>query len=239
MSALVTRLKRTESPSARMAMLRAAATVRYATHGHVVRTGRIRRYLESAEDPKLHLGAGRVRLPGWLNTDLISGDVHLDVGRRLPLPDASFTYAFGEHLIEHLTQKAAGRMLAEVRRVLRPGGVLRLTTPDLRKIVALYEDQNPAVSRGEYAAFLEGVTGKRYEHGSQILNDQLRLWGHRHIYDEEELEAKLREAGFESIQGLSPGDSTHEALRGVESHGGAEWVNRAEAMCLEGTAPRH
>ena len=218
-------------------MLRATATIRYATHGHIVRARRVRRYLDTARDPKLHLGAGPVRLPGWLNTDLISGEVQLDVSRRLPQTEASYAYAFGEHLIEHLTPRAAARMLAEIHRVLRPGGVVRLTTPDLEKIVAIYEDRNSAVSQAEYAAFLGGVTGKRYAHGSQILNDQLRLWGHTHIYDEKELRAKLCAAGFETVRRLPPGDSDYEALRGVESHGGAEWVNRAEAMCLEALRP--
>jgi predicted SAM-dependent methyltransferase len=235
MSALVTRFKRTENPAARLVLLRTAATLRYATHGHFVRTRRVRRYLESAAEPKLHLGAGPVRLPGWLNTDLISGDVQLDVGRRLPLPDSVFAFAFAEHLIEHLTQRDAVRLLAELHRVLRPGGVLRLTTPDLKKVIALYEDRNPAVSRRDYALFLEGVTGKRYDRGCQVLNDQLRLWGHRYVYDQEDLEARLGEAGFEPVKRLAPGESEHEALRGIESHGGAEWVNRAEAMCLEAT----
>jgi predicted SAM-dependent methyltransferase len=231
----MTRLKRTENPAARLVLLRASATLRYATHGHLVRTRRVRQYLESADEPKLHLGAGPVRLPGWLNTDLISGEVQLDVGRRLPLPDSAFAFAFAEHLIEHLTQRDAVRMLAELHRVLRPGGVLRLTTPDLEKVIALYEDRNPAVSRRDYALFLEGVTGKRYDRGCQILNDQLRLWGHRYVYDQEDLEARLGDAGFESVERVAPGESEHEALRGIESHGGAEWVNRAEAMCLEAT----
>ncbi|MBA2794276.1 MAG: hypothetical protein H0U32_09860 [Thermoleophilaceae bacterium] len=46
-----------------------------------------------AGEPRLQLGAGPHALPGWLNSDLISGDIYLDLGRRLPLPDQSFTFA--------------------------------------------------------------------------------------------------------------------------------------------------
>jgi hypothetical protein len=48
-----------------------------------------------AGEPRLQLGAGPHALPGWLNSDLISGDIYLDLGRRLPLPNQSFTFATG------------------------------------------------------------------------------------------------------------------------------------------------
>ena len=143
------RLKRTESPMLRDALLRTAGALRYATHGHVVRSRRVRSYLESTTDPALHVGAGPMRLEGWLNSDLISGEIHLDVTRRLPFEDGTFAFAFGEHLIEHMPRDTGERMLAELLRVLRPGGVLRLTTPDLKKIIAIYENRNPEVSRDE------------------------------------------------------------------------------------------
>jgi predicted SAM-dependent methyltransferase len=236
-SAVAVRLKRTENPAARYALLRARATLHYAARGHVVRRWIVRRYLKSTEVARLHIGAGRIMLPGWLNSDLISGEIYLDLGRKLPLPSSSFAYVFGEHVIEHLSERTGAALLSEVRRILLPGGVLRLTTPDLRKILALYEDRNPAVQLQTYARFLGGLTGRAYERPCQVLNDYLRLWGHRYVYDEEDLSAKLVGAGFVSVTRREPAESDHGQLRGLESHGGAEWVNRAEAMCLEATCP--
>jgi predicted SAM-dependent methyltransferase len=174
-----------------------------------------------------------VRLDGWLNSDLISGDLYLDLERPLPLPDASFAYVFGEHVIEHLPDRAGERLLAEIHRVLRPGGVLRLTTPDLRKIIALYEDRNPVIGRDEYAEFLTRETGRPHDRACQLFNDYMRLWGHRWIYDEEDLSARLLGAGFARVERHETGESPHGPLRGLERHGGADWVNKAEAMCLE------
>lgn len=232
---LVVKIKRTESPLARAALLRLAAAPHFAARGHLIRGWKVRRYLATESRPRLHVGSGPVRLPGWLNSDLISGDIRLDAGRRMPLPAESFDYAFGEHLIEHLSLSKAELMLAELHRVLRPGGVLRLTTPDLKQVIAIYEDGNPVVSRERYTRYLAGLTGKRYNSPCQVLNDYLRLWGHRYVYDEEDLTARLLAAGFADIVRVNPGESTHEALRHVERHGGEEWVNRAEAMCLEAT----
>jgi predicted SAM-dependent methyltransferase len=232
---LTTRLKRTEDPLARQLLLSARALAHASVRGHVVRRRAVERYLARHPEPRLQIGAGPFSLPSWLNSDLISASIHLDLRRRLPLPDAGFAYVFGEHVIEHLRERQGAALLGELRRILRPGGVLRLTTPDLQKIVAIYEDRNPAVSLADYARFLDAETGRPHEHACQVLNDYLRLWGHQYIYDEEDLAQKLHAAGFEGVERREPAESDHEALRGLERHGGAEWVNRAEAMCLEAT----
>jgi len=115
-----------------------------------------------------------------------------------------------------------------------PGGVVRLTTPDLAKLIALYRDENPIVGLDAYIRFLGEQTGKAGRRPAQMLNDLMRLWGIRYTYDAEDLDAKLRDAGFCDVRRVEPGESEHAALRGVERHGEA-WVNRAEALCVEAT----
>jgi predicted SAM-dependent methyltransferase len=234
---LVTRLKRTEGPLLRAGLLRARGSAHYLARGHVVRRRLVERYLASEREPRLQIGSGPSTMPGWLNSDLIAGDLYLDLTRPLPLPSGSFAYVFGEHVIEHLSEPAGAALLSELRRILRPGGVVRLTTPDLRKMIALYEDRNPVISLEDYARFLDDITGKRHESACQVLNDYLRLWGHRFVYDEEDLRAKLHDAGFEQVARCEPGESEHAPLRGLESHGGMDWVNKAEAMCIEAVRP--
>jgi predicted SAM-dependent methyltransferase len=228
--------RRLDHPFYSQIWLRVRALVHYARTGHVARGVRLRRYLQSAAAPRLQVGSGQVRLPGWLNTDILWGNFYLDISRRLPLPGATFLYAFGEHVIEHITERQGVELLRELYRVLRPGGVVRMTTPDLKKIIALYEDRNPAITRAEYALFLDQMTGKLNDRACQIFNNYMRLWGHLHVYDEEDLAAKMRGVGFERVIRCNPGQSEHEVLQGVEHHG-LPWQNDAEAMCLEATKP--
>lgn len=235
MRSLVRRLKRVEHPGVRYLLLRTRGAVHYLARGHLVRAWIIRRHLRVSDEPCLQIGSGPVALDGWLNSDLISGDVYLDVTRKLPFPDRSIRYAFGEHVIEHISQTQAEQLLRELHRVLQPGGVLRLTTPDLEKIIAIYADRNPVVSRADYARFLDRETGKPHFQPCQILNDYMRLWGHQYIYDEDDLRARLQQAGFVQISRWESGESEHGRLRGIERHGGAEWINRAEALSLEAT----
>ena len=243
MTSLVRRFKETErgrrlveQPLVSATWLRVRSLPHYARRGHAARSSIVRRYLASTDEPRLQLGAGGERVPGWLNSDLVDGEIYLDVTRPLPLPDSSFAYVFAEHLIEHLSESAGQALLAELYRVLRPGGVLRVTTPDLRKIIALYEDRNPVISLDDYSRFLDEMTGRPHERACQVFNDFMRLWGHRYVYDREDLAAKVQAAGFEDPQWREPGESPHARLRGIERHG-PDWENAAEAMCLEATRP--
>jgi predicted SAM-dependent methyltransferase len=216
--------------------LRARGMVHYVTAGHLARRRAIRKYLASTAEPALQVGSGRTELPGWLNSDLLYGEIHLDLCRPLPLPSAAFNYVFSEHVIEHISERQGKQLLRELYRILKPGGVARMTTPDLSKIIAIYEDRNPVVTREAYARFLDNMTGRHHERGCQIFNDYMHLWGHLYVYDEADLVAKMREVGFDAVVRVEPGQSAHPKLRDVEHHG-LPWQNDAEAMCVEGTKP--
>ena len=210
----------------------------YLLHGHLARTAIVRRYLRSVDQPRLQLGGGPNLLEGWLNSDLIHGEIFLNVTRRFPLPDSSMAYVYTEHMIEHVTEPEGLHVIREAHRVLRPAGVLRLTTPDLRKVITIYEDDNRSVSLEEYLGFLnETLPNYPHPRAAQMLNTYMRAWGHQFVYDEEDLTAKLHgRRGSPTSRASNPAQSEHEALRGLESHE-PSWANAAEAMCLEAIRP--
>jgi SAM-dependent methyltransferase len=61
-----------------------------------------------------------------------------DLTRGVPFPEASFDVVYHSHVLEHFHRDAAERFLRECRRVLRPGGVLRVAVPDLEQMARLY-----------------------------------------------------------------------------------------------------
>lgn len=90
---------------------------------------------------RLNWGCGPRPAPGWLNSDLLAGpgiDVSCDIRDGLPLEDARVDYAVAMHALQDLPFVALDGALTELRRVLKPGGVLRLAVPDLDLAIAAY-----------------------------------------------------------------------------------------------------
>jgi predicted SAM-dependent methyltransferase len=168
---------------------------------------------EASAAPRLHLGCGGHRLDGWINLDLSpdgSTDVLADCARALPFADASIAFIHSEDLIEHLDRSGGLRLLEECFRVLRPGGVMRLLTPDLRALVA-------RVYRGRAARHLRWCAAELSAEGPcEALNMHLRMNGeHRFVYDEELLRSDLRKLGF-SVRRERWNASRHPELRWID-----------------------
>ena len=56
-------------------------------------------------------------------------EIH-NLARGIPYLDDSFDVVYHSHLLEHLDRDVAPRFLAEVHRVLKPGGLHRIVVPD-------------------------------------------------------------------------------------------------------------
>lgn len=88
----------------------------------------------------LNLGCGNAYRNTWTNVDLKAkaGVQALDLRKRLPVPDGAFDAVYSSHVLEHLTEEDGLRLLHEICRVLKPGGVCRVAVPDLEEICRQY-----------------------------------------------------------------------------------------------------
>src|SRR5271167_525345 len=104
---------------------------------------------------KLQLGCGINLLPGWVNTDNapLPGADYLDFTKPFPFFDEVFTAVFCEHTIEHISKSDASRMIREVFRILKPGGLFRIVTPSLENFCRLML-QSDSASAQQYLAFV-------------------------------------------------------------------------------------
>jgi SAM-dependent methyltransferase len=94
---------------------------------------------------RLHWGCGPITPYGWVNSDIQPGpgvDIVADIRAGLPLADDSFDYIVSIHTLPEIPYCDLDRALGELRRVLRPGGVLRLSLPDLDKAIRAYLDKD-------------------------------------------------------------------------------------------------
>lgn len=68
---------------------------------------------------------------------------YLDLTKPLPYTDNSITAIFSSHVFEHLFMDEVEKLIGECYRVLKPGGICRVVVPDLEKIIALYNPEDP------------------------------------------------------------------------------------------------
>jgi predicted SAM-dependent methyltransferase len=222
------------------ALLDAAATA-------VLRARRkrlIAEYLASHAVRKLHLGSGGMHLPGWLNTDRLPpypSIVLLDLREPFPLPSGAFDYVFGEHVLHYLDFDEGVACLRECRRVLRPGGRIRIALPDLAQIASLAtEHKTPEQQRyveWHIRRHVREVDDPTLE--AFAINTMFCAWGFRFMHDRRTLELALERADFVHVSECAVGESGDPELAGLERHGEVvgDEINAFETFVLEAARP--
>lgn len=145
---------------------------------------------EAARDPaedgrRLNVGCGADVRPGYVNLDraaLAGVDVVHDVDRRpWPFEDQAFSEVLCESVLEHVDLVPTMR---EIHRILRPGGMLRLTVPHFTAPTA-YEDPTHRnfLACGSFQFFCRGFHKNYYFDFSFAALDSMRLvFGKRRLF---------------------------------------------------------
>jgi predicted SAM-dependent methyltransferase len=145
---------------------------------------------------KIHLGCGKRYIPGFIHIDAIDFP-HVDqvtsIDRLSFLPDASVDVIYNCHVFEHFKRSEVHKVLTEWRRVLRPGGTLRISVPDFACICKVYTEHQK----------LELVIGALFGRQDYLYNI------HYTTYDFRTLSATLQEAGFENVRRYDWRDTEH------------------------------
>ena len=143
---------------------------------------------------RLNWGCGEEPEPGWLNSDIKDSpgiDIVADVRAGLPLETDSIDYITSIHALPELPFPDLVPALTELRRVLKPGGVLRLALPDLERGIAAFQ-------RGDREYFHVPDEDAR-SIGAKFVT-QMTWYGYSHslfVYDF--VEELLERAGFAQI----------------------------------------
>jgi predicted SAM-dependent methyltransferase len=129
-----------------------------------------------------------------MNVDLLpdhSVDLTCNAGRCLPFESDRFAGIFVEHFLEHLPWRQRDAFLAECIRVLKPGGILRISVPDGGLYLAAYHD-DPSWLMGQRDQCRTPM---------EVVNQVFRQgYEHQFCYDYETLCLYLQRAGFSEVQ---------------------------------------
>lgn len=99
----------------------------------------------------LNIGCGSNFHSSWTNIDISSvySEVQTyDIRKGLPFADLSFDVCYSSHLLEHLNQANAKKLLDECQRILKSKGIIRIVVPDLQEIAKNYLEALEQVQSG-------------------------------------------------------------------------------------------
>jgi len=172
----------------------------------------------------VHVGCGSIIFKGWVNVDLAPpADLLWDLRRGLPFAAACADAVYSEHFIEHIDYEAGAKVVAEMHRILKPGGIVRMATPDLDHLVERYTDKD-----WRQQEWLEKPWYDFIQTRGMMLNVAMRWWGHRFLYNEEDLRRQLEAAGFQNVRRVAWGKSAMPHLANRETRDDSRLI-------LEGT----
>lgn len=136
---------------------------------------------------KIHLGAGPVNLQGWVNIDARQAPhIHLQSeGFALSeFADGAISEIYMCHVLEHFSFEEIKEIVLNLRKKLRVGGVLRISVPDLDRLIAVYQANGNDLELIKYAL----MGGQDYAHNF-----------HKAVFNHGSLAAILTACGFVSV----------------------------------------
>jgi len=202
---------------------------------------------EQKEGPlRVILGGHWAQAPGWK----ILKEADQDITKPLQFADGSVECLFMEHVLEHVGFGGALKFFGEAYRVLKPGGVLRIVTPDLDKLfnfMATDEDGECIDDRDE--EYVKTLIDKyaipeqlqsRYTFSVFLVNELVREHGHRFVWNVPLILHALRRCGFEAKvfdigEGTNPDFCLERKRRGLKDEIGPPYD--CESFHVEGVKP--
>ncbi|GFK94871.1 hypothetical protein NNJEOMEG_02719 [Fundidesulfovibrio magnetotacticus] len=180
---------------------------------------------------KINIGGGLSwGRPGW---DVLDGQAgvyrepwqHHGKVWNTRLPSGVYDVVYTSHTLEHVPHFKIEQSMAEINRIMRPGGLLRISVPDLEKAARAYLEKDksyfcnedtihPADHLGFGSMFMNQVISP----GHQTLAfdsalEPLGSYAHTYNYDFEMLRILLEKWGFGDVVHSAYRESSLEELR--------------------------
>lgn len=141
----------------------------------------------------VHIGCGRKNSPEFINIDARPfAHVHIvtdDITSLTDFSNATVDLVYMCHILEHIKRNDLKDVLLEMKRVLKDGGILRLSVPDFDKLIDVYNDSGKDINAISHQLM-----------GGQ--DDEYNI--HYSVFDYQYLSGLLKEFGFHDVVSWDP-----------------------------------
>jgi len=137
----------------------------------------------------VHIGCGEQNGPGFINIDARPfPHVHIitdDISSLVEFKDSEVDLIYMCHVLEHFKEDNLREVLSEMKRILKKGGVLRISVPDFDRLIEVYNGTGMDINAIKYV--LMGGQQHKYDL-------------HYSLFNQKHLSELLKEAGFAKIR---------------------------------------
>jgi len=179
---------------------------------------------------RLNIGCGHDYVSGWLNIGLFPAEeipenaladtgeglvLNFDMRQRLPIASGSVEYIYASHFIEHLDFQEGIGFLKQCHDLMKSGGIIRLTCPDMEMWIKKYSGDDTGFFDDYKSLFSPGIHPSVRTKG-EIFMSQVHNWGHKWNYDFDSIYHVLKMVGFGKIVKKSLHESGIPEIRALE-----------------------
>ncbi len=154
----------------------------------------------------IHLGCGPINATGFINVDALPySHVHYiqTVENLSMFTDEYADLIYASHVLEHISHNVVLKVLKEWHRVLKKGGILRLSVPDFDKLIDVYLTEEKDI---------RAIIGP-------LMGGQDNPYNfHKSVFNENYLRELLLSVGFREVRFWDP--------EKVELHSFEDWASR-------------
>ncbi|HUV63963.1 MAG TPA: methyltransferase domain-containing protein [Sedimentisphaerales bacterium] len=146
----------------------------------------------------VHIGCGEKNAPGFINVDARPlAHVHVvtdDITSLADFETGTVDLVYMCHILEHIKRDDLRKVLSEMKRVLKDGGVLRISVPDFDKLIEVYDAAGKdidAISR-------------------QLMGGQDHQYNvHYSVFNRQRLSDLFKDVGFREVSSWDPDNCRH------------------------------
>jgi predicted SAM-dependent methyltransferase len=141
----------------------------------------------------VHIGCGKKNSPEFINIDAQPfAHVHIvtdDITSMSDFGDGTVDLVYMCHILEHIKRNDLKKVLLEMKRVLKDGGVLRISVPDFDKLIEVYN----AAGKDIDAITRQLMGGQDHEYNI-----------HYSVFNHRRLSELLKEVGYKKVVSWDP-----------------------------------
>lgn len=147
----------------------------------------------------INVGCGLQSGPEFINVDIVpSPGIHYvhDIRTLDMFPSESADLLYASHIMEHIPRHELDSVITEWRRVLKPGGVLRISVPDFDSLLTIYH-----ASGNDIASIL-----------AQLLGQEPPYNNHYSVWNWDYIQRFFLERGFKEVRRWDPHNAPHYSM---------------------------